>query len=125
MEFELSTVSMGPQVKVGDIPRLIRNRTEGLYFQLRYGDGSYYGPAIKEYPQTLTRYPFLKYIILIDRAGQFVGLADVRELYRVPSSRGSPFSAEDFARWNNTVQREPPWQPAGLRASPGRKPQSG
>jgi CBS domain-containing protein len=114
LKLPVESVRMDPKTGVGEIPRLISNRTEALYFQLGYG--GYYGPAIEEYLQTLTRYPFLKYIILIDRPGQFVGMADARELYSLLSSRGSSFSAEDFARWINTDQREP------LRSLPGYVP---
>ncbi len=97
-------VRIDPKRGVEDIPRLIDQKTEGLLFRLGYG--RYWGPAIEEYLFRLTRYPFLKYLVLEDEDGRFFGLADAREVSALLQSEPPPFTAADFARWLNKSQKE-------------------
>jgi len=96
-------VRIDPKRGVEDIPRLIDQKTEGLLFRLGYG--RYWGPAIEEYFFRLTKYPFLKYIVLEDEDGKFFGLADAREFSALLQSDHPPFTARDFAQWLNTSQK--------------------
>ena len=54
-------IQMDPKRGVEEIPELIARKTEGLLFRL--GHGGYWGPAVKEYFQMLSRQPYLKYLI--------------------------------------------------------------
>ncbi len=82
-----------------EIPRLIAEKSEGLRFRL--GHGGYWGPAIEEYLVKLTRYPFLRYVIIDNSDGTFFGIADAREITALLTSRGAPHDSGDFARWLN------------------------
>ncbi len=89
-------VVVDPKAGVEQIPRLIRNKTEALLFQLGYG--GYYGPAIEEYLRELSRAPFFKYVVLTRPDGTFFGLADGRELSTLLTTRDGRLRSEDFAR---------------------------
>lgn len=90
-------ISMDPKRGVGEIPRLIAKKTEGLKFYLNYP--GYYGPAIKEYITELTRHPFLKYIILEKEDGTFFGLADARAFNALIANRNADINSNKFADW--------------------------
>ena len=100
LRLPVEPVRMDPKRGVGEIPRLIKDKTEALFFQL--GHGGYYGPAIEEYLRKLSEHPFFKYIIISGREGTFTGLADGRELNSIFMFRGADFNANDFARWLNS-----------------------
>lgn len=99
MKLPIESVRMDPKRGIEEIPRLIKNKTEALIFQLGYG--GYYGPAIEEYLRRLSEYSFFKYIIIIDSDGKFVGMMDARELNSIFMSPEAPFNSTDFARWIN------------------------
>ncbi len=103
-ELPIETVSKELKGGVGLIPRLIRNEIQALNFRLGYG--GYYGPAIAEYLQVLTQYPYLKYVIIEDQQDRFFGMMDAQylaELFRDPDSH---INTDDFARWLNTADVE-------------------
>jgi hypothetical protein len=82
---------------VEDIPRLIAKKTQGLLFRL--GDGSYYGPAIRQYLVLLSKQPFLRYLILEHPNRTFFGMADARALAELLASEHPPYTADEVARW--------------------------
>ena len=92
-------VRLDPKRGVGDIPRLIAHKTEGLLFRL--GHGGYWGPAIKEYFRLLAKQPFLKYLVIENSDSTFFAMADARELIALFQAEHPPFTAEDFAKWLN------------------------
>lgn len=96
VKLPVEPVVVDPKAGVEQIPRLIRNKTEALLFQLGYG--GYYGPAIEEYLRELSRAPFFKYIVLTRPDGTFFGLADGRELSTLLTTRDGRLRSEDFAR---------------------------
>lgn len=81
---------------VDEIPRLIQAKTEALEFRLGYG--GYYGPAVEEYLDKLTRYPFFQYVVITQRDGTFAGMIGASELKSLFLGR-SGVSANDFAGW--------------------------
>jgi hypothetical protein len=96
----LPVVSLQIDAKSGvdQISNLIAKKSEALSFRL--GHGGYYGPAISEYMNRLTQYPFLRYVIISDADGNFFCLADARQL--AAWLRESYNFDDDFARWLNS-----------------------
>lgn len=99
LKLPVESIRMDPKRGVNEIPRLVRNKTEALFFELGYG--GYYGPAIEEYLNRLSQYSFFKYIIIISSNGKFVGMADARELNSVFQTRTGGPSSQEFAQWVN------------------------
>ena len=77
----VEAVSANPKASLSKIPELVRKRTQALSFQLGYG--GYRGFAIEEYLETLSRYPFFEYIVVIEPDGRFFGLFGARQLYNL------------------------------------------
>lgn len=104
----ISTMSKaGPEV----IPQMINTKSQALSFTL--GQGGYYGPAIAQYLEQLTQYPFLRYIVMNNPDGTFYGIADARQLVAIIRSSNPRFSEADLAQWfNRSVKSE-------LEALPG------
>lgn len=98
-EIPIDPIEMGPKGGVGEILRLIEQKTEALVFQL--GHGGYYGPAIGEYLRKLTAFPFFKYLVINDEEGRFFGLVNARSLNALFQSRAAEYDVDDFARWLN------------------------
>jgi len=96
-ELPVTSLQMDPKVGVAEIPNLIAKKSEALSFRL--GHGGYYGPAISEYLNRLTQYPFMRYAIISDADGSFFGLMDARQLAAL--LRESYSFGDDFARWLN------------------------
>lgn len=78
------------------IQKLIKNKTEALVFRL---GNSYYGPAIEEYLERLTEYPFFKYIVINEEDGRFFAIADARALNSYFKSREEGLTSWKFADW--------------------------
>jgi CBS domain-containing protein len=95
----------------GGVPALVENHTAALSFQL--GHGGYHGGAIRYYLDQLTRYPFLRYVLVNNADGTFVGMADARQLEALLSAAGGPVDADTLAVWLNESAR------ARLEALPG------
>lgn len=85
----------GPEV----IPQMIDTKSQALSFTL--GQGGYNGPAIAQYLEQLTQYPFLHYIIMNNPDGTFFGLADAKQVAEIIRSSNPRFSAADLAAWLN------------------------
>jgi len=99
IKLPVDIVRIDPKAGIEEIPRLIRNKTEALFFQLGYG--GYYGPAIEEYLKRLSEYPFFKYIIISYKDGKFFGMVDARGLNSVFLARGADYNSNEFASWIN------------------------
>jgi len=90
-------LQIDPKSGVEVIPQLIEKKTQGLMFRL--GRGGYYGAAIVQYLVTLTKQPFLRYIIIENSDSTFFAIADARALAELLSNDHPPFSADEFASW--------------------------
>jgi len=99
VKLPVESVKMDPKRGVAEIPQLISSKTEALLFELGYG--GYYGPAIEEYLQELSKYSFFRFIIITSRDGKFVGIADAPELNSIFLARGATYNSEAFAQWIN------------------------
>jgi hypothetical protein len=90
---------------VGEIPHLIERKTQGLLFRL--GSVGYYnGSAIREYLILLSKQPFLRYVIIENRDKTFFAMAGARGLADLLSSRNPPYTADQFANWLNSSDKE-------------------
>lgn len=114
VKLPVEELTMDPKRGVDRIPALIENKTNALVFRLGYT--GYYGPAIEEYLQQLTDYPYLKYIVIQNVDGSFAGLADARALQSIFTTR-TQFTSNDFERWivqadRNALNRLPGYTPS-------------
>jgi hypothetical protein len=96
----VSDLDTGSKGAVSSIPNLIDREVEALTF--RIGHGGYYGPAIQEYFDQLTPYPFFKYIIINQPSGELFGISNAREFYSFFDGQYSHHSLDDFADWLNS-----------------------
>jgi hypothetical protein len=97
----ISTMSKaGPEI----IPQMINTKSQALSFTL--GQGGYYGPAIAQYLDQLTQYPFLRYIVMTNPDGTFFGIADARQLAGIIRSSNPRFSEADVAAWFNRSAKD-------------------
>lgn len=99
---QITTMSKaGPEV----IPQMINTKSQALSFTL--GQGGYYGPAIAQYLEQLTQYPFLRYIVMSNPDGTFFGIADARQVTDIFRTSNPRFSVADLAEWlNRSVKNE-------------------
>lgn len=93
------------------IPQMINTKSQALSFTI--GQGGYAGPAIADYLDQLTQYPFLRYIVLNNSDGTFFGIADARQIADVVRASNPRFNVDAFADWINGGQK------AELAALPG------
>jgi hypothetical protein len=88
---------------VSQIPRLIKKKTEALEFRL--GHGGYWGPAIKEYFESLDAYAFLRYAIIYSQDGTLFGVFEAKDLLRYFREKGGK-AYHSFAEYlNNPNER--------------------
>jgi CBS domain-containing protein len=80
---------------VGEIPNMVRRRVQGLDFML--GFGGYDQTVLKAYLETLTRYDFFRYIILLTQDNRLFGMVDARSLLAALEDPGSGETFQDFA----------------------------
>jgi len=90
----VADVRMDPKEDVGQIPALLRKKTEALSFRL--GHGGYYGPAIAEYLSRLSQSPSFRYVVISDADGKFLGMVDSRQISALLSGPGGQ-GADEFA----------------------------
>lgn len=93
---ELQSESKGA---VSRIPTLIKNKTESLEFRL--GHGGYFGPAIGEYFDALSRQGLLKYVVVTNPDGTFFGMYDAGTLIGFTENPENNAGLDDFAYWLN------------------------
>ena len=91
-----------------EIPDMIRRRVQGLDFML--GAGSYDQAVLKAYLETLTRYDFFRYLILLTSGNRLFGIIDARNLLAMLEDPGSGETFQDFItvlnRANDADQRK-------------------
>ncbi len=85
----------GPDV----IPQMINSKSQGLSFAI--GQGGYVGPAIANYLDQLTQYPFLRYVVLNNPDGTFFGIADARQIEEIVRAPNARFNVDNVADWIN------------------------
>ena len=90
---------------------MINTKSQALSFMI--GQGGYAGPAIADYLDQLTQYPFLRYIVLNNPDGTFYGIADARQIEDISRAPRPRFSFYDLATWINDGDK------AQLAALPG------
>jgi hypothetical protein len=89
----------GPDV----IPQMISTKSQALGFTI--GQGGYAGPAIADYLDQLTQYPFLRYVVLSNPDGTFFGIADARQIEEIVRASNPRFNVENVAEWINGAAR--------------------
>jgi hypothetical protein len=104
LQLPVESIRLDAKRGVGQIPQLIKNKTEGLFFQIGYS--GYYGPAIEDYLSQLTQYSFFKYVIILDEDHQFIGMCDARELHKIFRDPNAGFDSRDFEDWLRKSNRE-------------------
>jgi hypothetical protein len=80
---------------IAEIPEMVRQRVQGLDFMLNFG--GYDQTILKTYLETLTRYAFFRYIILLKPDKSLFGMLDARSLLAVLQDPGSGETFLDFA----------------------------
>ena len=91
---ETESQAKGPVTR---IPKLIETKAEALSFQLR--SQYYVAAAVAKYIEELTKAPFLKYLVFNDRQGEFIGMADAREIARQFHSKDGRLTPENLTNY--------------------------
>jgi len=78
VEDAVEMIETAPKRGVGDIPELIRKKTEALSFQL--GMGGYYAPAIQKYFDDLYGSSYLRYVVIDNPDGTLFGMYKAADL---------------------------------------------
>ncbi|HEX4666797.1 MAG TPA: hypothetical protein VH207_09360 [Chthoniobacterales bacterium] len=81
------------------IPQMINTKSQALSFTI--GQGGYVGPAIADYLDQLTQYPFLRYIVFNQSDGTFFGICDARQIEDISRAPRPRFTFYDLAEWIN------------------------
>jgi hypothetical protein len=85
---------------LGAIPDLVQHQVEALEFFLERG--VYNGPAIQQYLQTLTKYPFLRFVVFHNPNNTFFGMIDARKLLALLENQRNDLA---FANLANLINR--------------------
>lgn len=96
------SIERGVKGSVQAIPMLVERKIEALEFVLGYG--GYWGPAIKKYLDSLSVYPFLKYIVVNNQDGTLFGVYEVRKLmgyFQTKTPTEEERAYKDFERYLN------------------------
>lgn len=99
---------------VGLIPSMVHREVQGLDFLL--GGGGYDPHAVQEYLETLTRYPFFRFVTLLDPNGSLFGMIDARKLL---ARLQDPASGQTFASFASEINRASADDRTKLAALPG------
>src|SRR4030095_442531 len=81
------------------IPQMINTKSQALSFTI--GQGGYAGPAIADYLDQLTQYPFLRSFVLHNPDGTFFGIADARQIEDISRAPRPRFTFYNLAEWIN------------------------
>ncbi len=104
---------------VGEIPSMLRQRVEAL--ELMLGVGGYEPHAMQQYLETLTRYPFFRFVVLLNQSSEFFGMIDARKLIALMED---PSSGQTFASFTTLVSRGSADEQGQLVKFPGFVPAS-
>jgi hypothetical protein len=80
---------------VGEIPDMVRRRVQGLDFVL--GLGGYEWNILKAYLETLTRYDFFRFVIVLAPDQKLFGIIDARSLLATLEDSTSGMTFQEFA----------------------------
>jgi hypothetical protein len=80
---------------IAEIPDMVRRRVQGLDFVL--GVGGYDPNVIKTYLETLTRYDFFRFIIVLTPDRKLFGMIDARSLLATLEDQTSGLTFQEFA----------------------------
>jgi hypothetical protein len=81
---------------VGDIPMLVRREVPALEFVL--GNSGYIGSAIQQYLETLVRYPFFRFVVILKSDRSLFGMIDGRRMLGILQDPNSNLHFDTFAR---------------------------
>ncbi len=113
----IEAISSNPKDSVSKIPKLVRGQTQALSLQL--GFKGYQGLAIKNYLETLTRYAFFEYVVLIDSDGHFFGLFNADQLFELLQNSTRQPIMEDFPNFDRFTEWITLSKIAQIEALPG------
>jgi CBS domain len=104
---------------LGELPEIVRRRVQGL--DLKLGLGAYYNEQVLQtYLETLTRYDFFRYVILLTPDDKLLGMIDARRLLALLQSPGSEMNFKGLADLlNNQIPIAPNVAPNQLANLPG------
>jgi hypothetical protein len=104
---------------LAEMPDMVRRRVQGLDFML--GFGGYDQAVIKSYLETLTRYDFFRFIIVLTPDNRLFGMIDARSLLTLLQDPSSGETFQDFAtllsRGNDADRRKLSQLPGFVPAS--------
>jgi hypothetical protein len=81
---------------VGDIPALVRREAPALEFVL--GNNGYVGLAIQQYLETLVKYPFFRFVVILKNDKSLFGMIDGRKMLGILQDPNSELRFDTFAR---------------------------
>ena len=81
---------------VGDIPALVRREVPALEFVL--GNNGYVGLAIQQYLETLVKYPFFRFVVILKNDKSLFGMIDGRKMLGILQDPNSELRFDTFAR---------------------------
>src|SRR5262249_29777059 len=89
---------------VAEIPSMVHRGLQGLDFLL--GAGAYDPHAVQEYLETLTKYPFFRFVILLNPNGSLFGMIDAGKLVTALQDRASGQTYSSFATLINRASAD-------------------
>ena len=92
----VASVDVALKGGVGDIPALVRREVPALEFVL--GNSGYVGPAIQQYLETLVKYPFFRFVVILKKDGSLFGMIDGRKMLGILQDPNSELRFDTFAR---------------------------
>ncbi len=97
-------IDESPKGGLTELPALIGRHVQALDFTL--GAGFYQGDAVKQYLESLTKYEFFRFVVLLNRDQTFVGIIDARKLVATLQDPTSGMNFESFAALINTNSQD-------------------
>ncbi|HKX09187.1 MAG TPA: hypothetical protein VJN67_13395 [Stellaceae bacterium] len=108
----VAPVDMVLKGDIGEIPEIVRQRKEAL--ELMLGAGAYEPHAMQVYLDTLTKYPFFRFVVLLDRNSKLFGMVDARKLIAQLEEQHSEQTAATFTTMVNRASADDQAQLAKL-----------
>ena len=89
---------------VSEIPELVGRQVEALEFVL--GSGFYEFGALREYLETLSKYPFFRFVVFLNPDQTLFGMIDARKLSAILQDPRSELSFDGFAMLVNSQAKD-------------------
>lgn len=89
-------VDVALKAGVGDIPALVKREVPALEFVL--GNNGYVGLAIQQYFETLVKYPFFRFVVILKSDKSLFGMIDGRKMLGILQDPNSELRFDTFAR---------------------------